>query len=107
MSSLLRRNGEMTTIHQGPGMGRYRSETTVREATMSCRHCRTVVVINPLRTRERSFCRRCNAYLCDRCKAVSLAPNYIHRTAIDLADLISSGNWQLIGSPSSPILIPT
>jgi hypothetical protein len=38
--------------------------------TLSCAHCRTVVVKNPLRVRERGHCFKCNAYVCDACAAV-------------------------------------
>lgn len=36
-------------------------------ATATCRHCCRVVVLNPARTRERGYCRRCNSYVCDSC----------------------------------------
>lgn len=38
--------------------------------TFTCSHCETVVVINPLRNRERTFCGKCDHYICDRCGAV-------------------------------------
>lgn len=38
--------------------------------TYTCNHCHSVVVMNPLRTRERAFCRGCNSYICDACGAV-------------------------------------
>lgn len=34
-------------------------------ATLTCSHCRAVVVLNPRRTRDRGFCRRCCAFVCD------------------------------------------
>jgi len=39
-------------------------------ATLTCGHCRSVVIVNPLRTRERAHCFKCNSYICDGCKAV-------------------------------------
>ena len=39
-------------------------------STLTCRHCQQVLIKNPLRTRERAFCRKCNHYLCDRCGVV-------------------------------------
>lgn len=36
-------------------------------ATITCTHCNVVVVLNPNRTRERSYCASCDAYLCDGC----------------------------------------
>ena len=38
-------------------------------AIMGCKHCRAVVVLNPLRTRERARCTRCDGYICDPCAA--------------------------------------
>lgn len=35
-------------------------------ATITCAHCHAVVVLNPLRTRERGYCRRCDHYVCDK-----------------------------------------
>jgi len=34
-------------------------------ATITCSHCQVVVVLNPLRTRERGYCRKCDHYICD------------------------------------------
>ena len=41
-------------------------------STMTCAHCGTVVVLNPMRTRERGYCGKCHAYVCDNpvCNAV-------------------------------------
>lgn len=35
--------------------------------TYTCSHCQTVVVLNPLRNRERAWCKKCDHYICDRC----------------------------------------
>lgn len=40
--------------------------------TLTCGHCRTIVVLEPRRTRERANCRKCNHYLCDRCGAAAV-----------------------------------
>ena len=39
--------------------------------TLTCAHCNCVVLLNPLRTRERHRCHRCNSYVCDKpgCRA--------------------------------------
>jgi hypothetical protein len=37
--------------------------------TYTCTHCSTVVIVNPLRTRERGKCYQCNHLLCDNCAA--------------------------------------
>lgn len=46
-----------------PGAGRGIFET----ATYTCGHCQAQVVMNPQRTRERGFCRRCSHVICDAC----------------------------------------
>ena len=50
--------GQLTESNAITGM--YRELTT-----LTCAHCNRVVVLNPERTRERSHCWRCNAYVCD------------------------------------------
>lgn len=47
-----------------PGGVRYES------ATICCSHCSKVVILNPDRTRERGYCRKCDRYLCDRCTTI-------------------------------------
>lgn len=39
-------------------------------ATYQCHHCNGTVVMNPNRTRERAYCRRCDGYICDNCALV-------------------------------------
>ena len=34
-------------------------------AVVTCAHCHTQVVLNPERTRERGYCRKCDHYVCD------------------------------------------
>jgi hypothetical protein len=36
-------------------------------ATFTCSHCQRVVVMNPDRTRERGYCRKCDHLICDEC----------------------------------------
>lgn len=48
--------------------------------TNHCSHCGTVVIINPLRTRERSYCSYCDKYICDNCGISSKLPDYVHKT---------------------------
>lgn len=46
---------------EAPGVAR----GTLEMATLTCAHCNRVVVLNPLRQRERCSCRKCDAYVCD------------------------------------------
>lgn len=34
--------------------------------TITCSHCHCIVVLNPLRTRPRGHCRKCDHYVCDK-----------------------------------------
>lgn len=34
-------------------------------ATVTCCHCNTIVILNPLRTRNRNYCYKCDQYVCD------------------------------------------
>lgn len=35
--------------------------------TANCGHCSRLVILNPLRTRDRETCRKCMRYICDEC----------------------------------------
>lgn len=37
--------------------------------TITCSHCQTVLIVNPLRTRDRGYCGKCDHYVCDGCGA--------------------------------------
>lgn len=41
--------------------------------TITCSHCQRVVIMNPLRTRDRAYCAKCDRYLCDECGAALAA----------------------------------
>ena len=38
---------------------------TFESATITCSHCQAMVVLNPLRTRPRNYCSKCDHYICD------------------------------------------
>ena len=80
---------------------------TMTAATLGCPHCGSVVVLNPLRVRERAHCYKCSSYICDICDAVSKEPDYVHRTMRQICDMVASGKFTLSGSMSRPILTPT
>lgn len=48
----------------------------VESPTITCSHCQRVVVLNPLRTRERGYCPKCDSYICDECEAVRVASGF-------------------------------
>lgn len=39
-------------------------------ATITCSHCQRVVVLNPDRSRERGYCKKCDHYICDTCSTL-------------------------------------
>lgn len=41
--------------------------------TYTCSHCQVVVVLNPIRTRERAYCPKCDHNICDGCGAARAA----------------------------------
>jgi hypothetical protein len=47
-----------------PGGARYES------AVVTCSHCQRQIVLNPDRSRERGYCRKCDRYICDRCTTI-------------------------------------
>lgn len=76
--------------------------------TVTCAHCAAVVIINPKRTRDREYCAKCDKYICDGCGTVAKAPGYSHRSFAQLADMVRSGRFTIVGgSASAPILKPT
>lgn len=46
----------------GPSVG---NGASYESATITCHHCNAVVILNPLRTRPRGYCRKCDGYVCD------------------------------------------
>jgi hypothetical protein len=75
-------------------------------ATKTCCHCGTIVVLNPLRQRERATCFRCNDYICDWCERATREPSYVHRPMIAVVDSVQSGKFTLGGTSVNPVLIP-
>lgn len=83
MSSLRRHEGYFLMDHtQSPGVpdeivvaqglsfGAGRS--FFESATFTCSHCETVVVMNPDRSRQRGYCKKCDHLICDTCETVKV-----------------------------------
>lgn len=47
--------------------------TVYHSATVTCSHCQRQIVLNPLRTRDRGYCPKCDGYTCDLCEAERVA----------------------------------
>jgi len=72
------------------------------QKTMTCSHCKCVVVINPLRIRARENCPKCsNHYICDLCYADMQQADYTHTPYEKLRDdTLEAGSRDIIlGSP--------
>ena len=78
MSSLKRQEGYLLIDNRfGPGVSEEfirasgKHAPVVKEgqlyesATVTCSHCNAIVILNPDRTRERGYCRKCDSYICD------------------------------------------
>lgn len=51
----------------------------LESGTLTCSHCKCVVVPNPFRRRERAQCAKCDYhYICDICAFKASLPDYIH-----------------------------
>jgi hypothetical protein len=61
MASLRRNEGWFMRderLAYGPG-------AIFESATIQCAHCNVTVILNPKRTRQRGYCQKCDAYVCD------------------------------------------
>lgn len=76
----------------------------LKTATITCSHCQRVLILNPLRTRERAWCSKCDGYICDWCAAA------LHQTGVcrsfeqitdEFMDAAAKGK-PLVINPSNP-----
>jgi hypothetical protein len=74
--------------------------------TKTCCHCGTIVVLNPLRHRERATCFKCNDYICDWCELATRQADYRHIPRMAVVDSVQSGKFTLGGTAIHPVLIP-
>ncbi len=77
-------------------------------ATLTCSHCKISYVKNPLRTRDRAYCQKCDHYICDFCDVKRHQPDYIHTSFEKFAD-VTRNLAEKMGSPQellSPIILP-
>lgn len=59
-------------------------------ATLTCGHCKTVQIKNPLRQRERGRCFKCAHYICDPCSA-AYRVNLVCRPFAQVVDDLMTG----------------
>ncbi len=68
--------------------------------TNTCSHCKTVVIKNPLRVRERASCFKCNHFICDICAFKASLPDFDHLPFDKVMDMIVGRPRPLLfGSP--------
>jgi hypothetical protein len=69
--------------------------------TMTCSHCRGMVVKNIFRTRERHSCVKCSGhYICDGCAYLASLPDYVHAPMSKVIDDYK----EALGSPMGLLL---
>jgi len=71
--------------------------------TYTCSHCQFVVVMHPLRVRERYKCKGCNHHICDGC-AAKMFEGAQCKTMTQVIDEHLEREARQI--PDSPILLP-
>lgn len=85
---------------RGPAVGKGQLLET---PTYNCVHCQRVVVMNPLRTRARIFCQKCDDYICDDCEAMRvLNPDILHRSFTQIME--DAQNAAALGVPVETVL---
>lgn len=68
--------------------------------TLTCAHCKGVVVKNPLRTRDRHICMACGGhYICDGCAYEATMSDYTHSPFEKVADDVIRGAANGITQP--------
>lgn len=55
----------------GPAVGKGQ---LYESATVQCVHCQRIVILNPLRTRARHYCAKCDDFQCDLCAGFPCKP---------------------------------
>lgn len=71
--------------------------------TIFCKCCRSHVIKNPFRTRERSRCWICDCYRCDVCDFKASQPDYVHRSLDEVIE--QNFKAELTGQGSPPKLL--
>ncbi len=53
-----------------PGAFAVPGGSVLERDVLTCSHCERAVVLEPLRTRDRGYCQKCNHYVCDSCELI-------------------------------------
>jgi hypothetical protein len=68
------------------GAGKVKYEAAI----LGCAHCGMQSIRNPFRTRDRPYCAKCDAYVCDACKLAMVLTGR-HRPMAMICDEIQQG----------------
>jgi hypothetical protein len=60
-------------VAQMPGAVAAPAGTVLERDVKQCSHCQRDVLLEPLRTRARGYCPKCDGYVCDGCEAIRVA----------------------------------
>lgn len=71
------REGYLLIDHRATGIIEGVTSKIAEYATLTCSHCHKQLIINPARNRERSYCPKCDHYICDECNIIRVASGYI------------------------------
>ena len=77
----------------GAGVGMFEAPT------ITCSHCQQVLILNPLRTRDRAYCQKCDHYICDGC-AAAMALSGVCKTFKQIIDEV-----QEAAAKAAPLII--
>lgn len=78
---------------------------TMEMATLTCVHCNRVVVLNPQRARERGWCRKCDAYICDSVGCNAECNPFMQ--SVELAQKYEGDQPYLLRGPNGEVLFDT
>lgn len=119
MSSLKRHEGYLLIDHSAsPGLPEdiarqagyipelCREGMKYEAASLTCSHCKNSWIKNPLRTRERAYCSKCDHYICDWCDFKRNDPLYEHLPYPKVVD-ITFDLAEKLGSPQELLNPPS
>jgi hypothetical protein len=83
---------------------------TLEAATMTCAHCKSTVMKNPWRTRERASCMKCGGkYICDNCALEARLSDYDHTPfvkKVDAAKDAEAKGLAFVMQPPKTLILP-
>lgn len=63
----------------------------VEVPVLTCSHCQAQIIVNPLRTRDRNHCRKCDAYVCDKATCILECNGSLNRVFDQALDQANRG----------------